>query len=56
MPGASFVEMEFLLVFFKAAVLGFAIGMTSGTREVAGPVLFVFLLLTGPGLLSDIER
>ena len=54
MPAASFVEVAFLLVFFEAAVLDFALKMASGTGDIAGPVLHVFLLITGPGLLSDI--
>ena len=56
MPAATFVETASLLVFFEAAVLDFALKRASGTGDVAGPVLHVFLLITGPGLLSDIVR
>ena len=56
MPAATFIETAFLLVFFEAAVLDFALEMASGAGDVAGPVLLVFLFITGPGLLSDIVR
>ena len=56
MPAATFIETAFLLVFFEATMLDFALKMASGAGDVAGPVLCVFLLITGPELLSDIVR